>query len=72
MVQRIQPRRVIGVPNSGPYVKRYQILELLNKCSILEPSLATDTPGINYSVNFLRSPSSIVQYNEFTIYSQTQ
>ena len=39
MVQKIQPRRVIGVPNSGPYVKRFQILELLNKCSILEPSL---------------------------------
>ena len=29
----------IGVPNSGPYVKRFQIREFLSKCSILEPSL---------------------------------
>ena len=39
MVQKIHPRGVIGVPNSGPYVKRFQIRELLSKCSILEPSL---------------------------------
>jgi hypothetical protein len=39
MVQKIHPWGVIGVPNSGPYVKRFQIRELLSKCSILEPSL---------------------------------
>ena len=39
MVQKIHPRGVIGVPNSGPYVKRFQIREFLSKCSILEPFL---------------------------------
>ena len=39
MVQKIHPRGVIGVPNSGPYVKRFQIRVLLSEGSILEPSL---------------------------------
>ena len=40
MVQKIHPRGVILDPNFAPYVERFQILELLSKCSILEPSLA--------------------------------
>ena len=43
MVQKIHPRGVIGVPNSGPYVKRFQIRVLLSEGSILEPSLVKDT-----------------------------
>ena len=43
MVQKIHPWGVIGVPNSGPYVKKFQIQELLSKCSILEPSLTQVT-----------------------------
>ena len=39
MVQKIHPWDVIGVLNSGPYVKRFEIQELLSKCSILKPSL---------------------------------
>ena len=39
MVQKIHPRGVIWDPNSAPYVARFQILKLLSKCSILEPSL---------------------------------
>ena len=39
MVQNIHPLGVIWDPNSAPYVERFQILKLLSKCSILEPSL---------------------------------
>ena len=39
MVQKIHPRGVFGVPNSGPYVKRFQIQVLLSEGSILQPSL---------------------------------
>ena len=42
MVQKIHPRGVIGVPNSGPYVKRFQIRVLLSEGSILEPSLSNN------------------------------
>ena len=40
MVQKIHPLGVIWDPNFAPYVERFQILKLLSKCSILEPSLA--------------------------------
>ena len=43
MVQKIHPRGVILDPNFAPYVERFQILELLSKCSILEPSLDSCT-----------------------------
>ena len=46
MVQKIHPWGVIWVPNSGPYVKRFQIRELLSKCSILEPSLIYVSQGV--------------------------
>ena len=39
MVQKIHPRAVVGAPNSGPYVKRFQIRVLLCEGFILEPSL---------------------------------
>ena len=39
MVQKIHPQGAIWDPNFAPYVERFQILELLSKCSILEPSL---------------------------------
>jgi hypothetical protein len=39
MVQKLHPRVVIVVPNSDPYVKRFQIRVLLSEGSILEPSL---------------------------------
>ena len=39
MVQKIHPWGVIWDPNFAPYVERFQILKLLSKCSILEPSL---------------------------------
>ena len=55
MVQKIHPWGVIGVPNSGPYVKRFQIRELLSKCSILEPSLVyvidTDRSAGNFFID---------------------
>ena len=41
MVQKIHPRGVIWDPNFAPYVERVQILKLLSKCSILEPSLVS-------------------------------
>ena len=44
MVQKIHPRGVNGVPNSGPYVKRFQIRVLLSEGSILEPSLVNPIP----------------------------
>ena len=43
MVQKIHPRVVFLDPNFAPYVERFQIIELLSKCSILEPSLTTYT-----------------------------
>ena len=39
MVQKIHHLGVILDPNFAPYVERFQILKLLSKCSILEPSL---------------------------------
>ena len=43
MVQKIHPLGVIWDPNFAPYVERFQILKLLSKCSILEPSLIKHT-----------------------------
>ena len=66
MVQKIHPWGVIGVPNSGPYVKRFQIRELLSKCSILEPSLynyAKSCGNVKYYSLFGPEPLQILKHN---------
>ena len=47
MVQKIHPLGVIWDPNFAPYVERFQILKLLSKCSILEPSLDNTTQKLH-------------------------
>ena len=57
MVQKIHPLGVIWDPNFAPYVERFQILKLLSKCSILEPSLTKPKARLLYQGLF-KSPGS--------------
>ena len=54
MVQKIHPRGVILDPNFAPYVERFQILELLSKCSILEPSLFYLSSIVYFQPSFVK------------------
>ena len=62
----VDSRGVIGVPNSCPYVKRFQIRELLGKCSIQVPSLDDEIWASQFWIFSCCAALYLVERNRYT------